>query len=319
MRGYDGKLELVGWSDNSRYLASCAGNEVVLWDFCGKGPEGTRPIVLSGHTDRVDSFAWQPGGEHLVSAGRDWRLTLWRPAKAKQPIDVQMLDSRDQRGALVAGWQTRRGRAKRKAASRCSTWSRDESRAARPHARRTQGSAAALRRAREQAVRADAEETAPRSVVAASAPLDGRAFPEGIHPPEGDDQFQRIRAADRLSQRRLRRRVLHREPERAEAAFPPHRQARRRARRAGSGRGWCRIPPACWRPALDVFLIIDSQMRYSVIGGPPEIIEKFEKRFGGARGAAAQLHELRRPDARRRGHRRREVGAGLPAEVVRLA
>ena len=93
MRGYDGKLELVGWSDNSRYLASCAGNELVLWDFGGKGPEGTRPIVLSGHTERVDTFAWQPSGEYLVSAGRDWRLTLWRPAKAKQPIDVQMLDS----------------------------------------------------------------------------------------------------------------------------------------------------------------------------------------------------------------------------------
>jgi WD40 repeat protein len=93
MRGFDGKLELVAWSDNSRYLASSAGNEVVLWDFSGKGPEGTRPIVLSGHTERVDSFSWQPGSEHFVSAGRDWRLTLWRPAKAKQPIDVQMLDS----------------------------------------------------------------------------------------------------------------------------------------------------------------------------------------------------------------------------------
>jgi WD40 repeat protein len=93
MRGYDGKLDLVGFSDNSRYLASCAGNELVLWDFGGKGPEGTRPIVLSGHTERVDSFAWQPSGEYLVSAGRDWRLTLWRPGKAKQPIDVQMLDS----------------------------------------------------------------------------------------------------------------------------------------------------------------------------------------------------------------------------------
>jgi WD40 repeat protein len=93
MRGYDGKLELVGWSDNSRYLASSAGNDVVLWDFGGKGPEGTRPIVLGGHTERVDSFAWQPGSDYLVSAGRDWRLTLWRPAKAKQPIDVQMLDS----------------------------------------------------------------------------------------------------------------------------------------------------------------------------------------------------------------------------------
>ncbi len=93
MRGYDGKLELVAWSDNSRYLASSAGNEVVLWDFSGKGPEGTRPIVLNGHTERVDSFAWQPGGDHLVSAGRDWRLTMWRPAKTRQPIDVQMLDS----------------------------------------------------------------------------------------------------------------------------------------------------------------------------------------------------------------------------------
>jgi WD40 repeat protein len=93
MRGYDGRLELVGWSDNSRYLASCAGHELVLWDFGGKGPEGTRPIVLNGHTERVDSFAWQPGGEHLVSGGRDWRLNLWRPQKTREAIDVQMLDS----------------------------------------------------------------------------------------------------------------------------------------------------------------------------------------------------------------------------------
>ena len=93
MRGYDGKLELVGWSDNSRYLASCAGNELVLWDFGGKGPEGTRPIVLNGHTERVDTFAWQPGGEHLVSGGRDWRIALWRPTKAREAIDVQMTDS----------------------------------------------------------------------------------------------------------------------------------------------------------------------------------------------------------------------------------
>lgn len=93
MRGYDGKLQLVGWSDTSRYLATSAGNEVVLWDFSGRGPEGTRPIVLSGHTDRVDCFAWQPGGEHLVSGGRDWRLVLWRPGKSREAIDVQMTDS----------------------------------------------------------------------------------------------------------------------------------------------------------------------------------------------------------------------------------
>jgi WD40 repeat protein len=93
MRGYDGKVQLVGWSDNSRFLASSAGNDVVLWDFSGRGPEGTRPVVLSGHTDRVDCIAWQPAGEHIVSGGRDWRLALWRPGKAREAIDVQMADS----------------------------------------------------------------------------------------------------------------------------------------------------------------------------------------------------------------------------------
>lgn len=92
MRGYDGKVTLVSWSDNSRYLATCTGNEVVLWDFSGRGPEGTRPVVLSGHTDRVDAFAWQPGGDHFVTGGRDWRVTLWRPGKINQPLDVQMVD-----------------------------------------------------------------------------------------------------------------------------------------------------------------------------------------------------------------------------------
>lgn len=93
MRGYDGKVEVVGWKDDSRYLATCTGNELVLWDFSGKGPEGTKPVVLSGHTERVDALAWQTGGDHLVSGGRDWRLNLWRPGKASQPVDVQMLDS----------------------------------------------------------------------------------------------------------------------------------------------------------------------------------------------------------------------------------
>jgi WD40 repeat protein len=93
MRGYDGRVELVAWIDSSKYLATATGQEVILWDFSGKGPEGTRPIVLNGHTDRVDCLAWQPGGEHLVSGGRDWRVNLWRPNKVQQPLDVQIGDS----------------------------------------------------------------------------------------------------------------------------------------------------------------------------------------------------------------------------------
>jgi WD40 repeat protein len=93
MRGYPSKVHLTSWSGDSRWLASNAGNDVVCWDFGGKGPEGTRPVQLSGHTDRIECLAFQPGGAYLVSAGRDWRLTLWWPAKAKVAIDAHLTDS----------------------------------------------------------------------------------------------------------------------------------------------------------------------------------------------------------------------------------
>ncbi len=90
MRGYPTRVPLTGWSANSRYLATGSGNAIVVWDFAGKGPEGSQPMQLTGHTDRVDALAWQPGGPHLASGGRDWRLSLWLPGKAAQAIDAHL-------------------------------------------------------------------------------------------------------------------------------------------------------------------------------------------------------------------------------------
>ncbi|MFO1427716.1 MAG: hypothetical protein U1F11_12255 [Steroidobacteraceae bacterium] len=93
MRGYPGKVHLTAWTGNSRYLATNAGNDLVLWDFGGKGPEGSKPLRLSGHTDRIECLAAQPNGPHLVSGGRDWRIALWCPGKAKQALDAHLADS----------------------------------------------------------------------------------------------------------------------------------------------------------------------------------------------------------------------------------
>jgi WD40 repeat protein len=90
MRGYPTKVTLTDWSANSRYLATAAGPEVVVWDFGGKGPEGSAPLELSGHTDRISHLAFQPDGPWLLSAGRDWRLTLWHPGKEKQAVDAHL-------------------------------------------------------------------------------------------------------------------------------------------------------------------------------------------------------------------------------------
>jgi WD40 repeat protein len=90
MRGYAAKVLQTEWSANGRYLATAAGNDVIVWDFGGKGPEGTRPLELRGHTERVSALAFQPNGTCLVSAGRDWRISLWQPGKETVAVDAHL-------------------------------------------------------------------------------------------------------------------------------------------------------------------------------------------------------------------------------------
>ena len=77
----------------ARSATAAAGDQLVMWDFSGKGPEGSRPQQLAGHTDRIDCLAFQPGGNFLVSGGRDWRLSLWWPGKSLTALDAHLTDS----------------------------------------------------------------------------------------------------------------------------------------------------------------------------------------------------------------------------------
>ena len=120
-----------------------------------------------------------------------------------------------------------------------------------------------------------------REVWWPKAPLDGRAFPAGIQPPEGDDKFnESVRLTGFLNG------VCGAEFYIANlSAPPPH--FRHTGKLDTELAKWIRTrlvsnPTCLLASTLDVFLIIDSQMSYSVIGGPPEVIERFEKRFGGA-------------------------------------
>lgn len=133
------------------------------------------------------------------------------------------------------------------------------------------------------------------------APLDGRAIPEGIHPPEGDDAFnESARLLGFLDG------VCGGEYFVANLSAPrPH--FRHAGRVDAELARWVRSRlvsnPTCLLAAeVDVFLLVDSQMHYSVIGAPADIIEGFEKRFGGA--AALQRSFTDFVDQRR-------IGAGL--------
>lgn len=112
------------------------------------------------------------------------------------------------------------------------------------------------------------------------APLDGRAFPESIHPPDGDDVFN---DAERLLG--FLTGVAGAEFYVANLSAPkPH--FLHTGRLDAELARWIRLRlvsnPTCLMSAgADVLLISDTQLHYSVIGGSPELIDRFEQRFGG--------------------------------------
>jgi hypothetical protein len=116
------------------------------------------------------------------------------------------------------------------------------------------------------------------------APLDGRAFPEGIHAPEADDKGDSFNESARLIG--FLNNVSPGEFYIANLSAPkPH--FRHTGRLDDDLCRWIKTRlvsnPTCLLSAdSDVFVIVDTQLGYSVIGGSSDVIDKLEKRFGGA-------------------------------------
>ena len=91
MRGYGSKVALTSWSANSRLLATAADQQIIIWDFSARGPEGSEPLQLAAHTARLTQLAFQPRGLLLAAGARDHRVTLWRLTQPQQPVDADLL------------------------------------------------------------------------------------------------------------------------------------------------------------------------------------------------------------------------------------
>jgi WD40 repeat protein len=83
MSGYPDKIARLAFEDTGRYLASDGAPDITLWDFAGKGPEGTRPRMLRAH-ETVTALAWRPGTDAiLASAGAEGLLAVWKAASGR--------------------------------------------------------------------------------------------------------------------------------------------------------------------------------------------------------------------------------------------
>lgn len=92
MSGYSTKVRELSWDSASRYLATGGGDQVTVWDCSGKGPSGSKPIVLKGHQGVLHCLGYQPYGGLLASGADDGLVAVWRPAKQTKPVAIHMME-----------------------------------------------------------------------------------------------------------------------------------------------------------------------------------------------------------------------------------
>lgn len=77
MGGYAKKPQALAWSADSKWLATTGEDAVIVWNFAGKGPEGSKPLQLLHHLRPPELLAAHPKKPLLLSGAPDKTLVLW--------------------------------------------------------------------------------------------------------------------------------------------------------------------------------------------------------------------------------------------------
>lgn len=86
MSGYQAKVRSLGWNCESRFLATSGGDVITVWDVSGKGPAGSQPIQLEGHSGKVQKLRFQNHGQMLASGCQKGSVCFWLPSKSEEMI-----------------------------------------------------------------------------------------------------------------------------------------------------------------------------------------------------------------------------------------
>ena len=77
MSGYPAKPSALAFDDTGTLLATGGAEDVTVWSFQGKGPEGTEPGVLEFHVETVTKLVFAPGATRLASGSKDGAVVVW--------------------------------------------------------------------------------------------------------------------------------------------------------------------------------------------------------------------------------------------------
>lgn len=91
MWGYPRKVRELSWSKDSRYLATGGGANVTVWDFSGKGPEGSTPIELTTLGSPITILSYEQEGNFLAGGTEHGHVFVWNPLKRDNVIALEMV------------------------------------------------------------------------------------------------------------------------------------------------------------------------------------------------------------------------------------
>lgn len=87
MTGFATKVQSIAWRRDGLRLSNASMNEISEWDFSGKGPKGSKPIGMVGHSSRIVGLGYSPVDESILgSVATDGSICLWRPVKSGRSL-----------------------------------------------------------------------------------------------------------------------------------------------------------------------------------------------------------------------------------------
>lgn len=93
MGGYAKKPQCLVWSGDGKQLASTGEDAIIVWNFAGKGPEGSKPMMLLHHLRPPEVLAAHPKKPLLLSGGPDRSVLLWSLKTEGRPLGLDRLDA----------------------------------------------------------------------------------------------------------------------------------------------------------------------------------------------------------------------------------
>ena len=79
-------IRALAWSPDSEWLATGSGATVVVWNCSGKGPAGTKPLMLTTHRGALTAMQFQGKGSLLASGSATGEVFIWHLGYPDAPV-----------------------------------------------------------------------------------------------------------------------------------------------------------------------------------------------------------------------------------------